>query len=173
LVSQKYYYSLLRSDEIPSWSKLVFVSYSSKDRREVDQLTAHLDLYRSAGTVNYWMDTQMDNQHEWSPQILQEMERANVVIMLLSPSYLGSSYITEKEIPMALEYSATRKKRVYWILLKPCDYQAWPEIAKYPVYPKKEYDPMKGAGVQKAVTEYPNQDRVWAELLQLIFNEDL
>jgi hypothetical protein len=119
------------------------------------------------------MDTRMDDQLEWSPQILEEMKRANVLIMLLSPGWFGSSYIIGKEMRAALDYLAGKKKQVHWILLKPCDYQAWPEIAKYPVYPKKEYDPMKGAGVQKAVTEYPNQDRVWSELLQLIFNEDV
>jgi len=157
-----------------SQTKQIFISYSSKDTKEINELTLHLDLYKNNGSIDYYLDTKMQDSEEWNPQIMQEMERANVLLMLLSPGYFSSPYIVQKEIPMALKYLAEVKKtkQVYWILLKPCSYTAWPEIAKHQVYPQKEYDPVKGVGIQKAICEYPSQDRKWTELLQFVFDED-
>lgn len=164
------FYFLLKDEEISKPIKRVFVSYSSKDRPYLDQLSSHLELYRKAGVIDYWIDLMLSSREEWNPQIEDEMNRANVLIMLLSPDYFATSYILEKEIPIALSCleNPANRKQVYWILLRPCSYEIFSQIAKYPIYPLKEKEAMSGAARQKAISEQPNQDREWVKLLTMM-----
>lgn len=173
--SLKNYLFFFRQEELPSYAKRIFVSYSSKDREFVNEVKLHLDLYKNTGSFNYWIDLNLTDESEWNTQIMAEMEKANLLIMLLSPGYLSTSYIIDKEIPVALQYQSApvKEKQVFWLLLKPCNYEAFPEISKYPVYPVKEHDSSKGIAVQKAISEYPNRDRIWVELLKFILDDDI
>jgi len=163
---------LLTREEDSKPYKRVFVSYSSKDRGCLDKLTSHLHSYKNAGVIEYWNDLLL-TEREWNEQIKQEMDRANILIMLLSPDYLSTDYILKQEIPVALQYlnEAMPSKRVFWILLQPCSYGLFPEISKYTIYPIKEKDEISGTARQKAVSEHENQDREWVKLLGQILDE--
>jgi len=163
----KDFYFLLKNEEITKLVKRIFVSYSSKDRAYLDQLCSHLELYRKAEQIDYWSDLMLSPREEWNQQIEDEMKRANILIMLLSPDYFATSYIVDKEIPLAqaLQEDPAQRKQVYWILLRPCSYEAFPDVAKYPIYPLKEKEVGSGIARQKAISEQPNQDREWVNLL--------
>lgn len=163
---------LLTNEEDSRPYKRVFVSYSSKDRNCLDKLTSHLHSYKNAGVIEYWNDLLL-TEREWNEQIKQEMDRANILIMLLSPDYLSTDYILKHEIPVALQSlnEAMPSKRVFWILLRPCSYGLFPEISKYTIYPIKEKDEISGTARQKAITEHENQDREWVKLLGQILDE--
>jgi|GEM_PF-3953974 len=102
------------------------------------------------------------------------MENANILIMLLSPNYLATDYIVNTEIPIASGYpdAAVRTKQVFWVLLEPCGYEAFDDIAKCPVYPLKEIGPGSSKATQLAITEYPNVSRQWVKLLKRILDEE-
>jgi len=166
----KDFYFLLKNEEISKPIKRIFVSYSSKDRAYLDQLSAHLELYRKAGLIDHWNDLMLSSREEWNSQIEDEMNRANIIIMLLSPDYFATSYILEKEIPIAISCleAPSKRKQIYWVLLRPCSYDVFPEVAKYPIFPLKEKEASSGMARQKAISEHPNQDREWVKLLTMI-----
>jgi GTPase SAR1 family protein len=158
------FYFLLHPDEIASPYKRIFISYSRADRRSVDRLTAHLKLYENAGICTYWFDGLLAERHEWDEQIKTEMEKANILIMLLSPDYFGANYIVKEEMP-----EGTRQ--VFWVLLRPCNYEAFVNVAAHTVYPLKETDSQSEKASQRAISEYEDQDRQWERLLKMILEE--
>lgn len=174
---QKYdvrdFHFLLTLEEVSRPYKRVFVSYSSKDRDYLDRLATHLQLYKNAGVIDYWDDLLLTGRDEWDEKIKDEMNRANILIMLLSPAYLATDYILKEEIPIALKHlnEPMPSKQVFWILLKPCSYELFPGIAKYTIYPIKEKNELSGVARQKAISEQENQDREWVKLLGKILNE--
>jgi internalin A len=167
------FFFLLQDAEIALPHKRVFVSYSSKDRDHLDRLAAHLELYKKAGIIGFWDDLMLRDRNGWDEQIRDEMNSANILIMLLSPDYLATDYILKEEIRIALDHLKTvgRSKRVFWVLLRPCNYQVYQEIAQYPIYPLKEKEDPSGKARQKAISEHDDQDREWVELLKMILDE--
>ncbi|HXB05785.1 MAG TPA: COR domain-containing protein [Puia sp.] len=164
---------LLSAKETGSPFKRVFVSYSSADRNSLDTLSSHLKLYENAAKITYWHDLLLKERTGWDEQIRTEMEDANILIMLLSHEYLGTGYIRDHEIPFALKAlrAPIQKKQVFWILLRPCDYGAFPEIARYTIYSLKEKDALSDRAQQRAISEHENQDREWVKLLKMILDE--
>jgi len=168
-------FSFLFRPEEPSMPyRRVFISYSSKDRGFLDQLATHLLPYKTTGLISFWDDLMLHPREQWDDQIKDEMNKANILIMLLSPSYLGTDYIIREEIPLAIRNleSPVGYKRVYWVLLKPCSYELFPEVAQYPIYPLKEKDPVSGLATQKAISEHADWDREWVKLLAIMFNDE-
>lgn len=164
---------LLAPEDMSSALKRIFVSYSSRNRKYLDSLLEHLQAYKNAGMVTYWSDLFLTERTGWDEQIKAEMENANILIMLLSPEYLATDYIMKEEVTLALNYAKapSTKKQVFWVLLRPCRYEVFPEIAHYPIYPLKEMDGAEERAVQKAISEYGNQDRQWVKLLRKIVEE--
>lgn len=155
-------------------SKRVFVSYSSGDRKALDVLEAHLRAYKTAGVISYWNDLFIDGRAGWDEQIKAEMENANILLMLISPDYLGTEYIVREEIALALRYqqAAAPAKQVFWVLLRPCDYEAFPDIARHPIFPLKESDASGDRARHRALSEYENEDREWVKLLKRFLDEE-
>lgn len=83
----------------------VFISYSHKDMVYYDQLREALVPFERKGELTVWGDRQIDAGQRWEGEIVRELERAAIVILLLSPSFLASPYVMEKEVPAALARS--------------------------------------------------------------------
>jgi len=58
------------------------------------------------------------------------------------------------------------------VLIKPCRYEIFPEIAAYTVYPLKATTPGETAARQRAVSEGPEDpDRIWTRLVSEILEK--
>ncbi len=89
----------------------IFISYSSKDREQADQLS---ELLRSAG-LSVWIDQQgIDVATNWSREIVQAINDCKAFVVLLSPSSLGSHNVI-KEVSLASE----KRKRILPLDLEP------------------------------------------------------
>jgi internalin A len=95
----------------------VFISYSHKDMLYYDQLREALVPFERKGELTVWADRQIDAGQRWEGEILRELDRAVIVILLLSPSFLASEYVMEKEVPAAL---ARQECVVVPIEVRPC-----------------------------------------------------
>lgn len=125
----------------------VFVSYSHKDEDLKSELDAHLSALKRSGKIQVWQDRQLLAGTEWDAEIVAELEAADIVLLLLSASFLASKYIWEVEIAKAIERQKAGLTRVIPIFLKPCD------IADLPF---KGFQGLPRDG--KAVTTFANQD---------------
>lgn len=89
----------------------IFISYSSKDRAQADQLS---ELLRSAG-LSVWIDQEgIDVATSWSREIVQAINDCKAFVVLLSPASLNSHNVM-KEVSLASE----KRKRILPLDLEP------------------------------------------------------
>ena len=86
----------------------VFYSYSHKDEKLRDQLQDHLSLLRRQGVISGWHDRRVGAGDEWRGAIDKNLEESDIVLLLVSPSFLSSDYCYDAEIMRAIERKRSR-----------------------------------------------------------------
>jgi TPR repeat protein len=82
----------------------IFVSYAHVDMRWVTKgepygLIPWLENHFKRDEVDFWWDKSIPGGSDWESTIFQEIDRAHIVILLLSDDFAGSDYIFDKELP--------------------------------------------------------------------------
>ena len=131
----------------------VFISYSHKDERLRERLEAHLSALKRDGVIRTWTDRQISPGSEWQSQIREELEQADIVILLVSPAFLASNYAADTELRRALERHRSGESVVVPVILRPCDWAESP-IAGLQALPTDG----------KPVTLWKNQDAAFADV---------
>ncbi len=106
------FYSLLgRQNLMP---KRIFFSYSHVDATYRRELETHFAALKRGQYVETWHDLEIAPGEDWDERIMAEMEKADLVLALISPDFMNSSYIWEREIPKMTD-------KFVPIFLRPCD----------------------------------------------------
>lgn len=101
----------------------VFVSYARKDEQLRDKLFDHLGGLRSGGYISQWSDGQIVPGQEWAPEIIRRLDEADIILLLVTASFLGSDYIGRVELVRALERHRRGEAIVIPVILRPADWQ--------------------------------------------------
>ena len=104
----------------------VFFSYSHKDEALRDRLETSLAMLKRQGFVETWHDRRIVAGDDLTGAIAAELERADVVLLLVSPDFLASAYCYDREMQRAMERHAAGTARVIPIILRPCQWQDAP-----------------------------------------------
>jgi len=115
---------LARSDAAPAVD--ILVSYAHKDQDLCDQFLEHLSGLRRAKIINDWHDRQIDAGGDWAAGIDERLERARVVLLLVSSSFLSSDYCQDVEVRRAMERHRAGETIVVPIVLRDCDWSDTP-----------------------------------------------
>jgi hypothetical protein len=102
----------------------VFYSYSHADEQLRQRLEKHLALLRRQGIVIEWHDHKIEAGTEWAGQISDQLEQADVILLLVSADFLASDYCYEIEMKRAVERHAAGHARVIPVILRPCDWHS-------------------------------------------------
>ncbi len=91
-----------------------FVSYSHHD---ADWRAALFDrcIATTSGDCLVWSDAQLRAGDAWCPQIEAQLAACSVAVLLVSPNFLASSFIRERELPLILARAAAGTLRIVWI----------------------------------------------------------
>ncbi len=116
----------------------VFFSYSHKDEDLRDELATYLALLKNQRLIKAWHDREISAGTEWANAIDENLNSADVILLLVSANFLASRYCYDIEMKRAMERHEAGEARVIPIILKPVDWsgaifgklQALPKNAK-------------------------------------------
>ena len=118
-------------------SRRIFVSYAHEDRPICERLLRHLGGLTHSGKVKAWSDREIVAGSEWDAAIRSELEAADLILLLISADFIGSSYCQTVELTRAVERHDQGLVKVIPILVGPCDWASLP-ISKLQALPKDE-----------------------------------
>ncbi|MEO8107464.1 MAG: toll/interleukin-1 receptor domain-containing protein [Actinomycetes bacterium] len=101
----------------------VFFSYSHDDEQYRDQLEKHLASLKHQGLVESWHDRRILAGADVDKEIDSQLERADVILLLVSSSFLSSRYCYGIEMQRALERHITGEATVIPVIVRPCDWK--------------------------------------------------
>lgn len=100
----------------------VFISYSRKDIRFLNELKQHLAVYERQGLIEYWDDSKIEMGMLWRLEIKHALSSAQVAILLVSGPYLASKFIVSNELPPLLRSAKGRNTEIIPIMVSHCAY---------------------------------------------------
>jgi HEAT repeat protein/energy-coupling factor transporter ATP-binding protein EcfA2 len=148
----KYYnYDLTQTTQ----SMKLFFSYAHKDETLRDELAKHLSLLKRQNIITEWHDRNITAGTDWAQAIDDNLDSANIILLLISSDFLASDYCYDKEMTRALEHHNQGTARVIPIILRPCDWHSAP-FGKLQALPKDG----------KPVTKWDDQDEAFTNIAQ-------
>ena len=76
-----------------------FLSYAHADRAACSALAPHFTALRRAYGLRVWTDHEILAGTLWEERIAAAIAAANVIVLLISPGFIASDYVWEKELP--------------------------------------------------------------------------
>ena len=133
----------------------VFVSYSHKDERYRKSLDISLVQLRRDNMISTWHDNKILPGEEWNREIDENLNNADLVLLLISPDFLASDYAYGREMERALERHKSGSAKVIPIILRPSDWLN-SRLASLQVLPSRG----------RAVSSWPNRDNAWLDVVE-------
>jgi internalin A len=135
-----------------------FVSYSHKDERLKDELVAHLTLLQRVGLLEVWHDRRIVPGDEWGSEIDTNLERADLILLLISKDFVTSEYCWSIELKRALERHDEGSAQVIPVIIR--DY-AWHSAP----FGKLQPLPKDGKAIAGNAAK-PARDKAWKQVAE-------
>jgi hypothetical protein len=132
----------------------VFISYSHKDEALRAELDEHLALLKREGVIATWHDRDIRAGDDWKQTLDAKLETADVILLLVSPAFIGSDYCYGVEMARALKRYEAGTALVIPVIVRPCDWSSAP-FARLHCLPR--YGP--------AVTRWRSHDEAWLDVV--------
>lgn len=113
----------------------LFFSYSHEDEALRDQLAKHLKLLEHQEVIDAWHDRKIGAGTEWKDAIDDNLEAADIILLLISVDFLASDYCFDVEMRRAMERHEEKSAVVIPVSLRPCD-TTGPDFMKLQGLPK-------------------------------------
>jgi len=112
----------------------VFYCYAHEDKTLRDQLEKHLNNLKRQNQITSWYDREISAGKEWEREIDRNLNEAHIILLLISPDFMGSEYCYSIEMKHALERHDKGEAHVVPIILRPVDWEDAP-FSKLQVLP--------------------------------------
>lgn len=135
----------------------VFLSYSHVDENYRNELQKHLMSLQHQGIIETWHDRRIGAGDEWANCINDELQRADIILLLVSSDFIASRYCYDLEMTQALAHHERGEAIVVPVILRPCHWTGLP-------FGKLQAATKNGKEVEK----YPSFDDAFLEITQNI-----
>lgn len=98
----------------------VFFSYSRKDQVLMEDLMGHLEPLRRSQLIRSWYDGCIGPGEEWEPQIKENLEQAQIILLLVSVDFINSDYCYTVELSRAIARHKAGEACVIPVILRSC-----------------------------------------------------
>ena len=134
----------------------IFFSYSHKDEPFREQLETHLSMLKRQGLIKPWHDRMITAGDEWKGQIDDNLNVADIILLLVTANFLASDYCYDIEMMRAMERHEINEARVVPIILTPVEGWMHSPFAKLQILPKDG----------KPVTKWEDRDEAFVNVAQ-------
>lgn len=131
----------------------IFISYAHADEELKKELDKHLMSLKRSGKIETWNDRELIAGQEWDEIIKSELNKSDIILLLISIDFIASQYIWDKELATAMKRHEEGTAHVVPVILKNCLWQDMP-FAKLQALPQNA----------KPVTAYDIQDDAFTEV---------
>jgi TIR domain len=100
--------------------------YARADQPLLKELKKHLMPLERAGLLTLWADTDMNAGVEWEKDIHLHLNKAQIILLLVSPDFMASDYCYSTEMTQAMKRHESGQAQVIPILLRPVEWQKAP-----------------------------------------------
>src|SRR6266571_3145309 len=104
----------------------IFFCYAHEDEELLKKLKTHLRPLQRAGLIDVWHDRDISAGTDWEQQIKEQLNTAQIILLLVSPDFMDSDYSYDIEMQRALERHQRGEARVIPIILRPVDFEVTP-----------------------------------------------
>jgi hypothetical protein len=106
----------------------IFVSYAHADQDWLEQLQLALRELPEEVAIALWSDRRIVPATQWQSEIEQAITTAAAGVLLVSPSFFSSTYITTHELPSLLAAARSGEMALFPVILEECDCTAVSEF---------------------------------------------
>ncbi|WP_430453404.1 toll/interleukin-1 receptor domain-containing protein [Rhodopirellula europaea] len=135
----------------------VFFSYSHRDEVIRDELETHLAMLKRQGVIETWHDRRIVAGDEFDGKISEHLEKADIVLLLVSPYFIASQYCYAVEMARAMERHDAGDARVIPVIVDPCEWHMAP-------FGKLLAMPQDG----KPISKFPNMHDAFLQITSAI-----
>lgn len=129
----------------------MFVSYAHTDGEARDELEKHCALLIRQGLLSIWSDPAISPGREWKTEIDSRLDEADIVLLLVTASFIDSDYCFGIELERALTRHKAGAARIVPVIVSPCDWEESP-FGCLQALPERAIP----------VTTWRNPDEAWA-----------
>jgi TIR domain len=98
----------------------VFISYSHQDDELRKELSAHLSGLQHKQLIEPWHDRNIDAGSAWEHAIDENLEQAEIILLLVSADFINSRYCYSIEMDRALMRHQARTTQVIPVIIRDC-----------------------------------------------------
>ena len=128
----------------------LFYSYAHDDEELRDELEEHLTLLKRQRIIDSWHDRRIVAGEERADAVNQNLEKADVILLLVSASFIGSDYCWNEEMTRAMDRHEAREAVVIPVIIRDVNWNSSP-------FGKLQALPTDG----KSVDTWSNRDSAW------------
>src|SRR5215217_224888 len=133
----------------------IFCSYSHKDEEHLDVLREWLRGLQRQRLIEWWHDREIAPGWEWEEAIDKNLRNADIILLLVTPDFMASDYVFEKEIDRAIERHERGEARVIPIIVRPALWKGT-VLDRLQALPKDA----------KPITRWPDRDEAWLDVAE-------
>lgn len=135
----------------------LIICYARQDKDMRDELDRHLSGMKRKQLITSWSDREILPGQEWKKEIDTQLNRAHLILLLISADFIASEYCYSLEMQRALERHQEGTAHVVPILLRPVDWEDAP-FNMLQVLPNDAIP----------VTRWKDRDEAWKNVVQEI-----
>src|SRR5215510_528315 len=111
------------SNSVVPRSIKVFISYAHEDDAYCKELIKTLVDWQREQLIEMWSDHELMPGDEWDTRIQEQLEAADLILLLVSRSSIASEYIDHVEVRRALDRHKRGETCIVPVIVRHCDWR--------------------------------------------------